>query len=136
MIIFRIISLSYIFVSYQMSEVMKLAKWWMRDEMWRMYLRIDKIKKLCIQWDLNSRGLTSIRSWVWRLRPLGHICDSTASSSRSSLKYPYRQLSYYVLIHFQYLQLKIIKLEMDRALPEFNRILHKKWVSQNRRIHK
>ena len=25
---------------------------------------------------------------------------------------------------------------MDRALPEFNRVLNKKWNAQNRRIHK
>ena len=25
---------------------------------------------------------------------------------------------------------------MDRALPEFNRILHKKWMDQNKRIYK
>ena len=25
---------------------------------------------------------------------------------------------------------------MDRALPEYNTILHKKWINENRRIHK
>jgi hypothetical protein len=25
---------------------------------------------------------------------------------------------------------------MDRALPEFNRILHKKWQQHNKRLHK
>jgi hypothetical protein len=25
---------------------------------------------------------------------------------------------------------------MDRALPEFNRVLHKKWLAQNKRMHR
>ena len=25
---------------------------------------------------------------------------------------------------------------MDRALPEFNRVLHKKWLASNKRMHK
>lgn len=25
---------------------------------------------------------------------------------------------------------------MDRALPEFNRVLHKKWLTQNKRLHR
>ena len=27
-------------------------------------------------------------------------------------------------------------LAMDRALPEFNRVLHKKWMAQSKRLHK
>lgn len=25
---------------------------------------------------------------------------------------------------------------MDRALPEFNRVLHKKWLAHNRKLHR
>ena len=28
----------------------------------------------CTQWGSNPRGLTPTRTWVWRLRPLGHAC--------------------------------------------------------------
>jgi hypothetical protein len=31
-----------------------------------------KNKNRCQKWDLNPRPLTRTRTWVWRLRPLGH----------------------------------------------------------------
>ena len=31
----------------------------------------------CTQWGSNPRGLTPTRTWVWRLRPLGHACFKT-----------------------------------------------------------
>jgi hypothetical protein len=35
------------------------------------------INDLCTQWGSNPRGLTPTRTWVWRLRPLGHACFKT-----------------------------------------------------------
>ena len=29
-------------------------------------------RRKCQKWDLNPRSLTRTRTWVWRLRPLGH----------------------------------------------------------------
>ena len=78
-------------------------------------LSYDQFDSLYTEWGSNPRGNTPSRSWIYRLRPLGHQCLMWTSFSQLT--------SFYLLTRFNIIYIKIVMILRVHRFKIFNFLL-------------